>query len=111
MDVDITDIANNKGKTYINVKAKPHKFYDTYKISKATYKEQGVTKEQSLEGKIELQFFKEIYNFEDWQNIEKGTNQNYRLMNDIDFTGKTQVNSNVTIGRLEANNGNKTLKI
>ena len=110
MDVDITDIANNKGKTYINVKAKPHKFYDTYKISKATYKEQGVTKEQSLEGKIELQFFKEIYNFEDWQNIEKGTNQNYRLMNDIDFTGKTQVNSNVTIGRLEANNGNKTLK-
>ena len=110
MDVDITDIANNKGKTYINVKAKPHKFYDTYKISKATYKEQGVTKEQSLEGKIELQFFKEIYNFEDWQNIEKGTNQNYRLMNDIDFTGKTQVNSNVTIGRLEANNGSKTLK-
>ena len=110
MDVDITDIANSKGKTYINVKAKPHKFYDTYKISKATYNEQGVTKEQSLEGKIELQFFKEIYNFEDWQNIEKRTYQNYRLMNDIDFTGKTQVNSNVTIGRLEANNGNKTLK-
>ena len=110
MDVDIIGIANNNGKTYINVKAKPNKFYDTYKISKAKYKDQGITREQSIEGKIELQFFKEIYNFDDWQNIEKGTYQNYRLMNDIDFTGKTQVNSNVTIGRLEANNENKTLK-
>ena len=110
MDVSITNIANSKGKTYINIWANPNKFYDTYKISKVRYKEQGIIKEQSLEGKIELQFFKEIYNFEDWQNIEKGTCQNYRLMNDIDFAGKTQINSQITIGRLEANNGNKTLK-
>ena len=72
-----------QGKTYINIWANPNKFYDTYKISKVRYKEQGIIKEQSLEGKIELQFFKEIYNFEDWQNIEKGTCQNYRLMNDL----------------------------
>ena len=110
MDVTVKSILTRDGKTYINITAKPNKFYDTYKITKVKYKESGVNKEQEVEGKIEVQFYKELYNFEDWQEIEEGTYQNYRLMSDIDFAGRTNVKTNVTMARLEGVNGNKILK-
>ena len=110
MDVTITNIITRNGKSYINITAKPNKFYDTYKITKIKYKERGIDKEQDVEGKIEIQFYKELYNFEDWQEIEEGTYQNYRLMADIDFAGKININTNVTMARLEAVGGIKTLK-
>ena len=110
MDVTVTSIITRDGKSYINITAKPNKFYDTYKITKIKYKEEGEAKEQEVEGKIEVQFYKELYNFEDWQEIEAGTYQNYRLMSDIDFAGRTNINTNVTMARLEAVDGTKTLK-
>mgnify|MGYP001137250892 FL=1 len=110
MDVTITSIITRDGKSYINITAKPNKFYDTYKITKVKYREEGQVKEQEVDGKIEIQFYKELYNFEDWQEIEEGTYQNYRLMADIDFSGKTNVKTNVTMARLEAVDGTKTLK-
>ncbi len=110
MDVTVTSIITRDGKSYINITAKPNKFYDTYKITKVKYKEEGQAKEQEVEGKIEVQFYKELYNFEDWQEIEEGTYQNYRLMSDIDFAGRTNVKTNVTMARLEAVGGTKTLK-
>ena len=110
MDVTITSIITRDGKSYINITAKPNKFYDTYKITKIKYKENGLEKEQEVEGKIEVQFYKDIYNFEDWQEIEGGTYQNYRLMADIDFSGRMNINTNVTMARLEAVGGIKTLK-
>ena len=110
MDVTVTNIITRDGKSYINITAKPNKFYDTYKITKIEYKENGQQKEQEVEGKIEIQFYKELYNFEDWQEIEEGTYQNYRLMSDIDFTGRTNVKTNVTMARLEAVGGTKSLK-
>ena len=110
MDVTVTSIITRDGKSYINITAKPNKFYDTYKITKVKYREEGQAKEQEVEGKIEVQFYKELYNFEDWQEIEEGTYQNYRLMSDIDFSERTNINTNVTMARLEGVNGNKTLK-
>ena len=110
MDVTVTNIITRDGKSYINITAKPNKYYDTYKITKVKYRENGVAKEQEVEGKIEVQFYKELYNFEDWQEIEEGTYQNYRLMSDIDFAGRTNVKTNVTMARLEAVGGTKTLK-
>ena len=110
MDVTVTNIITRDGKSYINITTKPNKFYDTYKITKVKYKEEGQVKEQEVEGKIEVQFYKELYNFEDWQEIEEGTYQNYRLMSDIDFAGRTNVKTNVTMARLEAVGGVKTLK-
>ena len=110
MDVTVTSIITRDGKSYINITAKPNKFYDTYKITKVKYKEEGQAKEQEVEGKIEVQFYKELYNFEDWQEIEEGTYQNYRLMSDIDFAGRTNVKTNVTMARLEGLGGTKTLK-
>ena len=110
MDVTVTSIITRDRKSYINITAKPNKFYDTYKITKVKYKEEGQAKEQEVEGKIEVQFYKELYNFEDWQEIEEGTYQNYRLMSDIDFAGRTNVKTNVTMARLEGVGGTKTLK-
>ena len=110
MNVELENIINKEGKTYINITAKPNKFYDAYKITKIKYKENGKQKEQDIEGKIQIQFFKELYNFEDWQSIESGTYQNYKLMKDIDFYGKKNINENVTMARLEAIDGNKALK-
>ena len=110
MDVTVTSIITRDGKSYINITAKPNKFYDTYKITKVKYKESGAEREQDVEGKIEVQFYKELYNFEDWQEIEIGTYQNYKLMADIDFLGRTNIKTNVTMARLEGVNGNKTLK-
>ena len=110
MDVTVTSIITRDGKSYINITAKPNKFYDTYKITKVKYREEGQAKEQEVEGKIEVQFYKELYNFEDWQEIEDGTYQNYRLMSDIDFAGRTNIKTNVTMARLEAVGGTKSLK-
>ena len=110
MDVTVTSIITRDGKSYINITAKPNKFYDTYKITKVKYREEGQSKEQEVEGKIEVQFYKELYKFEDWQEIEIGTYQNYKLMTDIDFSGRTNIKTNVTMARLEGVNGNKSLK-
>ena len=110
MNVNIEKIANNAGKTYITITANPSKYYDTYKIIGIKYKENNEIKNKEAEGKIQIQFFKELYNFEDWQSIEKGTYQNYKLMNDINFKGKKDINTNVTMARLEGNNGKKKLE-
>ena len=110
MNVNIEKIVNNAGKTYITITANPSKYYDTYKIIGIKYKENNEIKNKEAEGKIQIQFFKELYNFEDWQSIEKGTYQNYKLMNDINFKGKKDINTNVTMARLEGNNGKKKLE-
>ena len=110
MDVNVTNVITRNEKSYINITAKPNKFYDIYKITKVRYKEEGKQKEKDVEGKVEVQFFKELYTFEDWQTIDRETYQNYILMNDIDFKGKTHINLDVGIGRLKTNGDNKTLK-
>ena len=67
-------------------------------------------KVQDIEGKIEVQFFKELYTYEDWQSIEEGTFQNYRLMADIDFAGKKDMKTNVGMNRLESPGEKHSLK-
>ena len=103
MEVTITKNNTENGKTYIEIKANPTRYYDSYKVSKIIYKENGEEKEQETSARIEEQFYKELYSYEDWQGIEVGTYQNYKLMNDIDFTGKNNIKSNVTMSRLESN--------
>ena len=71
--------------------------------SKIIYKENGEEKEQETSARIEQQFYKELYSYEDWQGIEEGTYQNYKLMNDIDFSERANIKSNVTMSRLESN--------
>ena len=103
MEVTVTKNNTENGKTYIEIKATPTRFYDSYKVSKIIYKENGEEKEQETSARIEEQFYKELYSYEDWQGIEEGTYQNYKLMNDIDFIGRDNIKSNVTMSRLESN--------
>ena len=102
MEVTITKNNTENGKTYIEIKATPTRYYDSYKVSKIIYKENGEEKEQETSARIEEQFYKELYSYEDWQGIEEGTYQNYKLMNDIDFAGRDNIKSNVTMSRLES---------
>ena len=101
-DMEITITKNNteNGKTYIEIKATPTRYYDSYKVSKIIYEENEEEKEQETSARIEEQFYKELYSYEDWQGIEEGTYQNYKLMNDIDFEGRENIKCNVTMSRL-----------
>ena len=104
MNVQINGIILENQKTYIDFTANPTRYYDSYKLDSISYMYNGEKKQKTLEGKIDIQFFKEIYNYQDWQSIETGTYQNYRLMDDIDFNEKKDISLDVTIGRLEGNN-------
>ena len=110
MDAKISNITNQNGKTYVNFIGIPIKYYDSYQISEVIYEENKEEKVQEIEGKIEVQFFKELYTYEDWQSIEEGTFQNYRLMADIDFAGKKDMKTNVGMNRLESPGEKHSLK-
>lgn len=110
MNVQITSNVHEKGKTYLDITATNTKAYDSYKITKVMYVENGENKEAKQDAKIDIQFFNEINNFEDWQKIDSESAQNYRLMTDIDFEGKINPKTNVSIGRLESGESGHTLK-
>lgn len=105
--------------TNLVLKLTPKKYYDSYKLNKIVYKaSDGSLKTKEVSYKIPVKFYKQLYSYDDWQSICKGDNentyQNYMLMNDIDFAGKTDINYNVTMARLETQGTNeasrKTLK-
>ena len=126
--IEIEDMENSiirnvtqNGITNIVIRATPNRYYDSYKLTQIKYKintnedsevEEETASEQirEVETEIDVQFYKEIYSYEDWQSIEEGTYQNYRLMSDIDFSGRSNIKSNITVNRLEAENNIYTLK-
>ena len=113
-DMSSTVIKNvtQNGITDITVRGTPERYYDSYKLTEIRYKSENIEEEQikEVEAEIEVQFYKEIYTYEDWQAIEEGTYQNYRLMADIDFTGRDNVKNNITVNRIEAENNIYKLK-
>ncbi len=112
MTSSVTRTVTENGITSITVRSTPERFYDSYKLTEIRYEIENSEDEQikDVEAKVKVQFYKEIYTYEDWQSIEEGTYQNYRLMADIDFSGKTNVKNNITVNRLEAENNVYTLK-
>ena len=113
-DMEVTAVTRNvtqNGITSITVSATPTRYYDSYKLTGIKYKTKSVEEQtKEIEVEIPVQFYKEIYTYEDWQGIEEGTYQNYRLMADIDFSGKSSIKNNITVNRLEAENNLYTLK-
>ena len=100
MDLELEDKRIANGITYIDLVGIPNKYYDNYQITGITYikNEEQIT--QNTYYLIEEAFYKEINKFEDWQNIDKESYENYRLLTDLDFTGKQNINYNVKIGKL-----------
>ena len=110
MDVEVTDKRNNKGITYIDLVAVPNKYYDNYRITGIKYLKNNEEKIQNTYYLIEEAFYKEITKFEDWQNIDNESYENYRLLTDLDFAGKKNVNYNLKIGRLVTEGNMHTIK-
>ena len=106
MEIEINKNIYQAGQTYIELTATPIKYYDSYMVSKIILKDEEVETQR----KIDVSFYKELYTYEDWQNIDKDSSENYMLMADIDFSGKTDVNHNVNIGRLISNTETKSIK-
>lgn len=109
LSYNITRNITSNGQTNVVLHVSPENYYDFYKLSKITYKENNVETELEFETKIELQFFRKIYNFEDWQNIEEDGYENILIMADIDFSGRSNMKANLKVNRMEANSM-KTLK-
>ena len=112
MTSSIIGNVTQNGITNITVRSTPERFYDSYKLTEIRYKTNNSEEEKikQVEAEIKVQFYKELYTYEDWQSIEEGTYQNYRLMADIDFTGRNNIKNNITVNRLEAENNIYTLK-
>ena len=100
MEVQITDKRTLNGITYVELIASPTKYYDNYQIKEIKYYEDGKENSKNTYYLIQEAFYKEITKYEDWQNIDKESYENYRLLIDLDFTGKQNVNYNLKIGRL-----------
>ena len=106
MEIEINKNIYQAGQTYIELTATPIKYYDSYMVSKIILKDEEVETQK----KIDVSFYKELYTYEDWQNIDKDSSENYMLMADIDFSGKTDINHNLNIGRLISNTETKSIK-
>ena len=96
--------------TNLEIEVVPERYYDSYMIEEIVYLDEGKTKNYKKSAKIALQFYKDIRTFEDWQNISSTTFENYRLVNDIDFSGRKNINTNVSINRLEGIDNGYSLK-
>lgn len=113
-DIDITK--KDDGSYILTFKAKPEKYYDRYKITQIKYNNNG--NEKLLDVNIVLSdkpFYKYINSIEDWNNKDKVTNygENYKLENNLEFDNDNEsmklTNYDVTIGRLESDNGYRTI--
>ena len=100
MEVNIINQVNRENNTYVDLEAVPIKYLDSYKISEINYEKNNEEKKKELGIKIDVSFYKEIYTYEDWQNIDENSYENYMLMQDIDFNGKTNIKYNLKINRL-----------
>jgi len=104
METKITRNITSQKITYIEITGKPQKYYDSYRLSKIIYLDKDKEQEENVDMKIDVQFYKDIYTFEDWQNIDEDAIQNYRIMSDIDFSGKINIKNKINVSRLEGNN-------
>ena len=112
-DMNIKEVRKKEtenGMTVVEILVDPIRYYDSYRLSKINYKENGKNKTYIVNYRINIQFYKDIESFEDWQKIDKNYAENYRLIADIDFKNKKNINTNVIINRLEGIDDGYSLK-
>ena len=110
MDLEIIENRTTNGVTYIDLIGTPTKYYDNYHIKGIKYIKDEKEYIQSTYYLIEEAFYKEITKYEDWQNIDRESYENYRLVTDLDFTGKQSINYNLKIGNLVTEGKIHTIK-
>ena len=110
MDTEVIDNRNEKEKTYITLTASPTKYYDSYQITNIKYKDNNEEKSEKQYYLIQEAFYREITKYEDWENINPDSYENYRLLTDLDFSGKQNINHNFKIGKLITEGNKHTIK-
>ena len=110
MELQILENRNSNGNTYIDLIGIPTKYYDNYQITGISYLKEDKEITQDTYYLIKEIFYKEITKYEDWHNIDKESFENYKLLTDLDFNGKHNVNYNLKVGRLITEGRMHTIK-
>lgn len=110
LDVEITGQEFSDGKSIVTATlSNPDVYVSKYQIrsiSSVNYLGYTNTRNYTLGEKYaDISFYHEIKTVDDWKKIQNGLNQNYALMNDLDFYGyTTDVYINIFTGKIEGNN-------
>ena len=101
----------SEGQTIYEVETQPEMYYDSYLIKKINYTNNyGKSFTYYPSSKIDMMFYKDIGTYEDWQKIKQDEYENYRLVADIDFNGKSNINTRVSFNRFEGTDDGHTIK-
>lgn len=112
---EIIEQSYDSGKSRVIVKlSNPLTYVSNYSLMSLTFKGT-INKNYTVEYKegeknISVDFYKNIYNVSDWKEINSAPNQNYRLMNDLNFINESStiaITKDYT-GKIDGNN--KTIK-
>ena len=97
------------GVSTVRFEVTPERSYDSYMLDSVTYIVDGKEEVLPLGLKIEKTFYNQINSVDQWNAAARaGTEENYLLIADLDFKGKT-VTPNAKFGRLEGQ-GIRTIK-
>ena len=102
-----TSKEESTGLTVVTFVATPNRAYDSYKIESVYYERNGQTTEKEISTKIKVELYKGISNAKEWNDFFAADGrtyegQNVKITGDIDFSTVSTIESNVIIGRLEA---------
>lgn len=104
--VDIKKKHNQNRTTAFEILMTPERAFDSYKLSKIIYEDNGVEKTYKTDVRIDAQFYKDLEKYEDWLKISDTYAENYRVIADIDFDNRN-INTNVLFNRLEGSGDTK----
>lgn len=93
--------------TVVTFIAKPRRAYDSYKIESIYYERNGQENEKEITTKIKVELFKAIANAQEWNEFFEGEGrvsegQNVKITGNIDFNTVNKTESNVIVGKIEA---------
>ena len=100
--LNIKNVGIQGNNTEIIIDVKVNYYYDSYSINKIMYKENNEEKElEILPVRIDLIFYKQIANYNEWSKIRDDTYENYVLIGDVNYSDAgNKPKENVNIGRL-----------
>ena len=98
---------DSSGLTVVTFVATPNRAYDSYKIESIYYERNGQEIEKEITTKIKVELYKGISNATEWNEFFSGEGrtsegQNVKITGNIDFSTVSKIESNVVIGKLEA---------
>ena len=98
---------DSNGLTVVTFVATPNRAYDSYNIESIYYERNGQEIEKEITTKIKVELYKGISNATEWNEFFSGEGrtsegQNVKITGNIDFSTVNKIESNVVIGKLEA---------